>query len=57
MVSVLRRYLNLFTKVSCLAGQVSHSMSLNVLLVVEYNIGEINQVRYFLAPKIDDLDN
>ena len=57
MVSVLRRYLNMFTKASCLAGQVSLSMSPDVLLVVEYNIGEIGQVRYNLAPKIEDLDN
>ena len=32
-------------------------MSPDVLLVVEYNIGEIGQVRYNLAPKIEDLDN
>ena len=57
MVSVLRRYLNMFTKASCLASQVSLSMSPDVLLVVEYNIGEIGQVRYNLAPKIEDLDN
>ena len=52
MVSVLRRYLNMFTKASCLASQVSLSMSPDVLLMVEYNIGEIGQVRYNLAPKI-----
>ena len=57
MVSVLRRYLNMFTKASCLASQVSLSMSPDVLLMVEYNIGEISQVRYNLAPKIKDLDN
>jgi proliferating cell nuclear antigen len=57
MVSVLRRYLNMFTKASCLASQVSLSMSPDVLLMVEYNIGEIGQVRYNLATKIEDLDN
>ena len=48
MVSILRRYLNMFT------GQVSLSMSPDVPLVVEYNIG---QVLYYLAPKIEDEDN
>ena len=44
MVSCLR-YLNMFTKASCLASQVSLSMSPDVPLVVEYNIGEIGHVR------------
>merc|ERR1711923_330487 len=51
------RYLNMFTKASCLASQVSLSMSPDVPLVVEYNIGEIGHVRYYLAPKIEDEDN
>lgn len=51
------RYLNMFTKASCLSSQVSLSMSPDVPLVVEYNIGEIGQVRYYLAPKIEDEDN
>ena len=37
----------MFTKASCLASQVSLSMSPDVPLVVEYNIGEIGHVRYF----------
>ena len=36
----------MFTKASCLASQVSLSMSPDVPLVVEYNIGEIGHVRY-----------
>jgi len=51
------RYLNMFTKASCLSNQVCLSMSPEVPLVVEYNIGEIGQVRYYLAPKIEDDDN
>jgi len=51
------RYLNMFTKASCLASQVSLSMSPEVPLVVEYNIGEMGHVRYYLAPKIEDEDN
>jgi len=51
------RYLNMFTKASCLAPQVSLSMSPEVPLVVEYKIGDIGHVRYYLAPKIEDEDN
>lgn len=32
-------------------------MSPDVPLVVEYAIGEIGQIQYFLAPKIDDQDS
>ena len=32
-------------------------MSSDVPLVVEYNIGDIGCMRYYLAPKIDDEDN
>ena len=47
----------MFTKASVLAGQVSLSMSPDVPLVVEYGIGEIGHVKYYLAPKIEDEDN
>ena len=40
-----------------LAPQVSLSMSPDVPLVVEYNIGDIGHIRYYLAPKIEDEDN
>ena len=48
------RYLNMFTKASCLADQVSLSMSLDVPLVIEYNIDVIGHVRFYLAPLIED---
>jgi len=51
------RYLNMFTKATCLAPQVSLSMSPDVPLVVEYKIGDIGHVRYYLAPKIEDEDS
>jgi len=51
------RYLSMFTKASCLSPQVSLSMSPDVPLVVEYNIGDIGHIRYYLAPKIEDEDN
>ncbi|BES93081.1 unnamed protein product [Nesidiocoris tenuis] len=51
------RYLNSFTKATALSAQVILSMSADVPLVVEYKIGDIGQIRYYLAPKIEDEDN
>merc|ERR1712183_1061947 len=51
------RYLNMFTKATPLSPQVSLSMSPDVPLVVEYAIGDIGHIRYFLAPKIEDEDS
>ncbi len=51
------RYLNMFTKATSLAPQVTLSMSPEVPLVVEYKIGDIGHIRYYLAPKIEDEDN
>jgi len=48
------KYLNMFTKASPLSPQVSLSMSPDVPLVVEYKIGEVGHVRYYLAPRIGD---
>jgi len=48
------RYLNLFTKATGLGGSVVISMSPEVPVVVEYPIEEIGQIKYFLAPKIDE---
>lgn len=48
------RYLNYFTKATPLSPQVSLSMSPDVPLVVEYKIGDMGFIRYFLAPKIED---
>merc|ERR1712226_274185 len=45
------RYLNMLTKATCLAPQVSLSMSPDVPLVVEYKIGDIGHVRYSWHPK------
>lgn len=51
------RYLNSFTKATPLSSQVQLSMSVDVPLVVEYKIGDIGHIRYYLAPKIEDEDN
>jgi proliferating cell nuclear antigen len=48
------RYLNFFTKATPLAPQVCLSMSADVPLVVEYKIGDMGYIRYYLAPKIED---
>ncbi|CAH0387035.1 unnamed protein product [Bemisia tabaci] len=51
------RYLNYFTKATPLSPQVCLSMSAEVPLVVEYKIGEIGHIRYYLAPKIEEDEN
>lgn len=48
------RYLNNFTKATPLSNQVQLSMSADVPLVVEYRIPDLGQIRYYLAPKIED---
>ncbi|KAI7688431.1 hypothetical protein SSS_01846 [Sarcoptes scabiei] len=57
------KYLNQFTKATPLCVQVSLSLSPDVPLVVEYKVmnedkddpdGDIGNIRYYLAPKIDD---
>ncbi|XP_022911816.1 proliferating cell nuclear antigen [Onthophagus taurus] len=51
------KYLNSFTKATPLSAQVQLSMSDNVPLVVEYEIPDLGQIRYYLAPKIEDDEN
>lgn len=50
------RYLNFFTKATPLSDSVTLSMSNDVPLVVEYRIGTMGYIRYYLAPKIEDED-
>lgn len=50
------RYLNYFAKATPLSPQVTLSMSQDVPLVVEYKIGDIGFLKYYLAPKIEDQD-
>jgi proliferating cell nuclear antigen len=33
------------------------TLTVQVPLAVEYNIGDIGHIRYYLAPKIEDEDN
>lgn len=48
------RYLNFFSKATPLSPTVSLSMSADVPLVVEYKVGDMGHIRYYLAPKIED---
>lgn len=48
------RFLILFTKATSLSKTVSLKICHDVPLVVEYKIGDIGHIRYYLAPKIDD---
>ncbi|XP_066249475.1 proliferating cell nuclear antigen [Euwallacea similis] len=51
------QYLNSFTKATPLSNQVTLSMCENVPLVVEYQIPDLGQLRFYLAPKIEEDDN
>ena len=53
-LSFALRYLNHFTKATPLASSVTLSISKDVPLVVEYRVGDMGYIRYFLAPKIED---
>jgi len=51
------RYLNFFAKATSLSDTVTLSMSPDVPLVVEYQIGEkgdLGHIRFYLAPKIEE---
>ena len=48
------RYLNFFTKATPLATTVSLSFSKDVPLLVEYKIGDVGYLKFYLAPKIEE---
>ena len=48
------RYLNHFAKATPLSESVTLCMSPDVPLVTEYKIGDMGNIRYYLAPKIDE---
>ena len=47
-------FLNSFNKASALSEQVNLSFSGDTPLVVEYNIGNLGKLKFYLAPKIND---
>nr|WCZ58304.1 proliferating cell nuclear antigen [Paratrimastix eleionoma] len=53
-LSFALRFLNFFTKASPLSEKVTVSLSPDQPLCVSYDIGDMGNIRYFLAPKIED---
>jgi hypothetical protein len=39
------------------SAYIPYFLTVQVPLAVEYNIGDIGHIRYYLAPKIEDEDN
>ena len=50
------RYLNFFTKATALGPSVVISMSPEVPIVVEYPIEGLGDIKFYLAPKIDETE-
>ncbi|KAJ3213550.1 hypothetical protein HDU67_002760 [Dinochytrium kinnereticum] len=50
------KYLNNFTKATPLSDVVTISMSEEVPVLIEYNVGEVGYIRYYLAPKISEAE-
>lgn len=48
------RYLNNFSKATALSSSVKIALTKDLPIVVEYTIGEMGYIKYFLAPKIED---
>eukprot|EP00993_Chasmostoma_nieuportense_P002808 NODE_3572_length_943_cov_114.242647_g3420_i0.p1 GENE.NODE_3572_length_943_cov_114.242647_g3420_i0~~NODE_3572_length_943_cov_114.242647_g3420_i0.p1 ORF type:complete len:284 (+),score=84.35 NODE_3572_length_943_cov_114.242647_g3420_i0:62-853(+) len=48
------RYLATFSKASTMSEKVKLSLAKDVPLIVEYAIGEMGHIRYYLAPKVDE---
>jgi proliferating cell nuclear antigen len=48
------RYLNFFTKATSLSNDVTLSLSPDVPLMVEYKMEDVGNIRFYLAPKIDE---
>ena len=50
------RYIGLISKATPLSGSVTLSIVDDQPLLVEYKIGDVGHLRYFLAPKTDQGD-
>ncbi|CAI2369260.1 unnamed protein product [Moneuplotes crassus] len=48
------KYLNMFNKASCLSNSVKLMMAAETPLVVEFEIEDIGELKYYLAPKINN---
>jgi len=51
------RYLGLFAKAAPLSDSVTLSLSPDVPLVVNFQLGEVGNVKFYLAPKLGDEDD
>lgn len=47
-------FLNSFNKAAALSDQVTLSFSADTPLVVEFTIGDLGKLRFYLAPKINE---
>ncbi|KAJ1657727.1 hypothetical protein IWQ61_002915 [Dispira simplex] len=54
MVSLSLKYLNNFTKAAPLSETVTLNITNDVPVLIEFAVGEIGYIRYFLAPKINE---
>ena len=50
------RYLNIFNKAATLCPTVTLKLTADTPIVVEYKIGKLGSIKYFLVPKINDDD-
>jgi proliferating cell nuclear antigen len=50
------RYLNMFAKATPLSNVVTLSMSPGIPVVIEYPIGDMGYMRFYLAPKVEEDD-
>lgn len=48
------KYFAQFTKATALADHVTLQLNAELPLVVEYKMGDVGEIRFYLAPKIDD---
>lgn len=48
------RYLNLFLKAAALSTRVALSLSADIPLKMEFSVGKLGTLHYYLAPKIED---
>jgi proliferating cell nuclear antigen len=51
------RYLNMFTKASSLSDHVNLFLSSEYPLMVEYKLKDLGNLRFFLAPRINENEN
>ena len=56
-VAFASRYIALISKATPLSGSVTLSIKAEEPLMVEYKIGDIGHLRYYLAPKTEESDD